>query len=343
MNYAWNTKNGGKIEIGIDDKLQTKECYGQETRFLAKIHLNSIKINGNELDDISNCNLSTTYHNNKRYIILRLEDAAAKQASKIMKVGVHTAINICINNVNLINWYEHDFPKLKKVAEQKAADDKKTALLKEKAMLKDDSPIEIGLTSSYGYSFPKCLFKEQNVFEKYHIPCSIFDKFRTNVDVGDYTIDYTYKMKYKEFKDILNKVYKDIAPIRYKEQREKEEKIRKEAEDEKLKKSIQVKILKQGKENGGEGPTYYANVEITDPKTKEKLQFSCRNVFDFGYIINPLYEVIKGKQGGIEHDGKWEIYNKENDSYDIRELTEFETRCLKYLKKFPPVYTGTNM
>lgn len=117
-----------------------------------------------------------------------------------------------------------------------------------------------------------------------------------------------------------------------------------EEETAKAKAEMKVEVLKKGTENSCEGPTYYANVKITDSSTGESLNFVCRNIFDFGYVINPDYAVAEGvEKGGLENNGKWQSFNGKEGWCDVRELTELEKKCINYLHKFPPVYTGINM
>ena len=50
-------------------------------------------------------------------------------------------------------------------------------------------------------------------------------------------------------------------------------------------------------------------VEVRSKTTSEKLRFNCRNIFDFGYTVNPAYSVVPGqKAGGIamkDESGAW--------------------------------------
>jgi len=111
--------------------------------------------------------------------------------------------------------------------------------------------------------------------------------------------------------------------------------------------SMKVEILEKGNFGKGEDSEIYANVEITDPATGESAKFACRNVFDVGYIVNPLYAVSEGlKPGGIATGGYWKVF-REDENYvgwmEARPLTPFEKKALGYLREFPPVNAGIRM
>lgn len=107
--------------------------------------------------------------------------------------------------------------------------------------------------------------------------------------------------------------------------------------------SMQVEILKSGSLGKGEGSEIFANVKITDPNTGESLKFACRNIFDVGYAINPLYTIASGIDGGLQHGDYWQNYNKDTGWENVRELTLFEKKALDYLRKFPPISAGIRM
>lgn len=128
--------------------------------------------------------------------------------------------------------------------------------------------------------------------------------------------------------------------INIEEIKEKREKERKRIEErEKMKKSLDMIILKKG----SDGDDYYAIVKLTEPNTKESLMFTCRNVFDGGYVINPAYEIEKGINGGLVIKGQWHAFDLEKALYPVRELTEFEKKCIDYLGKFPPINTNIRL
>lgn len=90
---------------------------------------------------------------------------------------------------------------------------------------------------------------------------------------------------------------------------------------------------------------HFANVEITSKSTGEKLQFDCRNVFDVGYVVNPLYPIAPGrKAGGIANGGQWMQYEGGAIGWvNVRPLTEVETKAIRYLGKFAPISTALRM
>jgi hypothetical protein len=110
--------------------------------------------------------------------------------------------------------------------------------------------------------------------------------------------------------------------------------------------ALKCEILHFEKGTPGEGgidPS--ALVRLTDPITGESLKFNCRNIFDFGYVVNPNYPVAEGHEpGGFNHNGYWQDFDtKKCGWYSVRELTPFEKRCIDYLTEFPPIYSGIRM
>lgn len=139
--------------------------------------------------------------------------------------------------------------------------------------------------------------------------------------------------------DVTDLVITKIKEIDAKRKIEAEEREKERIEREKEKATMSVKILKQGKMQG-EGLDPYVIVEITDVATNKKAQFVCRNIFDFGYVINPNYAVAEGLEpGGIaikkEDVWYWQEFNK--GWHNVRPLTEFEVKAIQYLHKFPPI------
>ena len=113
--------------------------------------------------------------------------------------------------------------------------------------------------------------------------------------------------------------------------------------------TLSMEILKKWSDDDGEGGRdYSARVRITNPETKEILEFTCRNIFDFGYVINPNYSVAAGlKRGGLVETGtdgikRW-LHFDGRTLNQIRELTTFEVKCIDYLTKHPPISTEINM
>ncbi len=154
-------------------------------------------------------------------------------------------------------------------------------------------------------------------------------------DYGDYSSWTNYEISIGEFEGFIKEIMKQV--LIEKEQAEIEYALDK-MEVDKRRSKMDVQIIDKGKEHSGDGPTYYTHVEITDKETGEKLKFACRNIFDFGYVINPLYPIIEGISGGIEIDGYWDVADGAG-----RELTDVEKRMLKYLHEFPPISTEIRM
>ncbi len=105
-----------------------------------------------------------------------------------------------------------------------------------------------------------------------------------------------------------------------------------------------VKVIRKGNTKS-EALDPYVIVEVTDVETQEKGMFKCRNIFDFGYTINPYYPVAPGLEpGGLPRKEKgtgkwyWEHFDDQTRKwYTVREMTKFETKAYQYLKKFPPI------
>lgn len=70
----------------------------------------------------------------------------------------------------------------------------------------------------------------------------------------------------------------------------------------------------------------------------ETLSFTERNVFDFGVVINPNYEITSGESGGIaiEKDGvlQWHIFSSDNGWIPVRSLTDHEKICWTIIAKY---------
>ena len=73
------------------------------------------------------------------------------------------------------------------------------------------------------------------------------------------------------------------------------EKIEQQREAER--RTMKVEILSKGSHGDP-----YADVRITDPETGESAEFSCNNIFDFGYVVNPNYPLMDGMEiGGLQY------------------------------------------
>lgn len=144
----------------------------------------------------------------------------------------------------------------------------------------------------------------------------------------------------EHIREQYNKKIQEEVEIEKIEQERREE-IKKE-ENEFLQKygHVQVNILKTQTLRGGDGTDIVATVECINKNTGEKLRFYCRNIFDFGYVINPAYPVINGVEpGGIERKGFWDI----TQNSAVRELTLFEKDCIDILRLKPPISNHIRM
>ena len=88
------------------------------------------------------------------------------------------------------------------------------------------------------------------------------------------------------------------------------------------------------RDEGGKTKTYQHFFLIEE----ESLSFTERNVFDFGVVINPNYEITSGESGGIaiEKDGvlQWHIFSSDNGWIPVRSLTDHEKICWTIIAKY---------
>jgi len=133
--------------------------------------------------------------------------------------------------------------------------------------------------------------------------------------------------------------------------REVEAAAKKAAEDA-ARAAMNVRVLRTGKEDVGDGPDHFAEVEVTDPATGESARFRCRNVFDFGYVVNPMYPLAPGRDPGglpkrIKSAWVWEDFEMDEDGdlgwVQVRSMTGFEIHAIEYLNRFPPIGTDIRM
>ena len=139
----------------------------------------------------------------------------------------------------------------------------------------------------------------------------------------------------------------------------------KEAEREKARKEFRVEILEKSTVSGGEGgPDPYAKVRITDPATGESKVFRCRNIFDFGFVVNPeggglahnVEALISRNPATFGTEEQKEEYRRTHptktgwgwkrdflDGENWIEMTDFEIRAVKYLHRFSPINTHIRM
>lgn len=97
--------------------------------------------------------------------------------------------------------------------------------------------------------------------------------------------------------------------------------------------TMEMEIIKQGYIPGSEDE-YYALVKVIDTATGESVKLYCRNIFDFGFVINPA-----DKAGlAIKKDGRW-VW----DDGKIKEMTELAARAVEWVHKHPPISKAIRM
>ena len=81
-------------------------------------------------------------------------------------------------------------------------------------------------------------------------------------------------------------------------------------------------------------------------KYTSNLSFTERNVFDFGVVINPDYEIVPGISGGIaiEKDGllQWHTFSGNVGWTPVRILTDCERICWTLVAKYGE-YAGSGI
>lgn len=76
--------------------------------------------------------------------------------------------------------------------------------------------------------------------------------------------------------------------------------------------------------------------DITIKSTGERLQFTERNLFDFGKVVNPAYAIKEGMApGGVlgqdeNGDTSWQTYTKSGWEF-VRKATDAELIATKYI------------
>lgn len=89
----------------------------------------------------------------------------------------------------------------------------------------------------------------------------------------------------------------------------------------------------------------YALVEVKSCTTGEVLRFTCRNICDCGYVVNPAYAVAPGLTPGgiaVPDEATGELYWIDLDGR-VRPLTPLERHALDYLGTYPPISTRIRM
>ena len=132
-----------------------------------------------------------------------------------------------------------------------------------------------------------------------------------------------------------------------KKQKEQEELKREKEKQELLKKVSSWDIDSEDIQDEGGWTKCYTHTFVIDG---QMLQFSERNVFDFGRVINPSYSVIeRAEKGGItskRNDGTlmWKIYIEKEGWCEVRPLNKQELICMEIIRKYGKyVNTGIRM
>ncbi len=205
----------------------------------------------------------------------------------------------------------------------------------------DDKEIEVHIHSSYG--FDSYGYRQSTRGKKYVEMArkvrgleEALEEHLDHSDWGDYSVSRYYRLTIKELEEMVDRLAEQTRIEN--EQKDIVEELR-QLETDARRATMKVEILKEGRVDGGDGPDYYAKVAITDLASGETKRFNCRNIFDFGYVINPLYSVMEGKEsGGIETNGYWETMT-DDGWIKVRKLTEVEARMIDYLREFSPIST----
>ena len=210
-----------------------------------------------------------------------------------------------------------------------------------------------------------CIYRDKGRYkgteEEYNVRAVeqvyLLDELRGNKLVNEIVSQGSYGCRWGGGESALYEITEEQAQVLIAENdklvaAKKEEEERKEAEwkekmesKEMRKDSLKCEILKFTKGYGGEcGVDPSVLVRLTDPQTCESLEFVYRNIFDIGYVVNPNYAVAKDlKPGGLASNGKWQTFEAGKGWHDVRDLTDFEKRCLQYLDEFPPIYSGISI
>lgn len=301
--------------------------------------IEDIIINGKKIQNLSCADITEVYQPavNKKVLAIKLQYDVAKEIGKILGVKKET---LYLG----IEQYRAEWEKMKEKGEKRLAEMKETEQKNIDSQFTDDNmTLEIHYDSHYGFTSSdsysestrgKEIFLKANNSDVRPILEDKLQQYETDGGWDDYNIYAEYKVSMKEFEGIVNKIYDSFEEERearkIAEERWKEEEDRRKAEREFRRATMEVTILESGKEGGSEeeGPDLYANVEILDKKTGEKKQFSCRNLFDFGYVVNPLYSIDEGLEpGGMAEKDYWQIYEKGQGWVNIRKITEIEKKC----------------
>ena len=180
----------------------------------------------------------------------------------------------------------------------------------------------------------------QELIKKYHITPYGGNNIRVELIKGAQDTEIE---EIKASKSKILKYFCDIEDQKRKEEKEVEQQQKREekkAQFEKEKRELlsQVDNWKITEHNnsdeGGETKLYKYHFLIAG----EKLTFIERNVFDFGVVINPDYEISPGISGGLalKKEGimQWHTFTRDKGWVPVRPLTNQEQICLEIIKKY---------
>ena len=148
----------------------------------------------------------------------------------------------------------------------------------------------------------------------------------TNISTSLYPADLDPDRDFWGWRELeISDIQSEIDVITAEDKREEEERLACEREREQERVKMHIEVLERGDLDGPEDepPDPYAHVRVTDATTGESGEFTCRNLFDCGYVVNH-------PKGGILIGGWWR-------GTDDWPATEFEIKAVEYLRHFPPI------
>lgn len=173
-----------------------------------------------------------------------------------------------------------------------------------------------------------------------------------------YSTHYGLRFEGRALDRLMVDLQKGEADIVARKAKEAAARKERDEEREEAKKEFDVSVIRVSYKQGGEGgPDPFADVILTDPVTGESGKFCCRNIFDFGYVVNPegggLNRSVESLLERAENEEEREFFqNYPTETGRIWELpgenqwravTDFEIRALKYLSRFSPIERGIRM
>lgn len=142
---------------------------------------------------------------------------------------------------------------------------------------------------------------------------------------------------------LLELVAERKAEAERKKARKETERAKAETERKARFADLECTVIERGATRG-ERTDPYVLVAVRHRETGEILRFNCRNIFDFGYVVNPAYGTEPGGEpGGVattDESGQWYWSGSKGHG---RLLTAFERHALDYLHEFPPISKHVRM